>query len=300
MKVIRPTKVAPAMLVSSTATETYSAWSGSVNYALNTWVVDSGVVYECIRYDAVPIYPPTSNALYWTSRGPSNIWAMFDQQISTATTATEDLSVTLATGMIDSIALIGVDGYNGSLVIRDGPGGPVIFSETLGFSGDVSTDWYQYFFFDPLTARTIGIFKDLPPYQTAHATITISGAAGATVGLGTLVFGLSSNIGATEYGAYAGMIDYSKKVTNSTTGVTTFTPGPFSKRLSVNLEIDNSQLNRVQRLLYGLRSTPCVWIGADNTELEEAMVVYGFFRDFTTAIPYATTSYCSLEIEGLV
>jgi hypothetical protein len=65
--------------------------------------------------------------------------------------------------------------------------------------------------------------------------------------------------------------------------------------------VHNSQLNRVQRLLYDLRAVPVVWLGNnDAPEFEEPMVVFGFYRDFSTDVAYPTVSFCSLEIEGLI
>lgn len=287
------------MLVSSNITELHASYAAGTSYALNSRTVFEGVIYECILGPALGRQPNIS-PLYWTNKGPSNLYAMFDRQISTASSALGTLTVTVATGMIDSVALVSVNAYTAQVTLRDGPGGPIIYDSTASFAGDIATDWYQYFFFDSNTARTIGVFTGLPPYQSTHLTLTLVGAPDALVSIGALVFGLSSDIGTTEYGASAGITDYSKKVTNLSTGVTTFTVGAFAKRLSANLMIENVQLNRIQRLLYGLRATPCVWIGADNPDLEEALVVYGFYKDFTTTIPYATASYCSMELEGLV
>ena len=299
MRVIRPSDVSPNMLVSSNIVELQADYSAGTSYALNSRVVYNGVIYECILGPSLGNAPPTS-PLYWTNKGPSNLWAMFDRQISTASTALGTLTVTIATGMIDSVALIAVEAYTANITLRDGPGGPIVYEDTLSFSGDIATDWYQHFFFDPTTARSTGVISGLPPYQSTHLTLTLTGDSTLNVGIGALVFGLSSDIGTAEYGASAGITDYSRKVTNLNTGLTTFAVGAFAKRLSVNLEIETRQLNRIQRLLYGLRATPCVWLASDNPEMEEALVLYGFYKDFTTVITYATASYCSLEIEGLV
>ena len=65
------------------------------------------------------------------------------------------------------------------------------------------------------------------------------------------------------------------------------------------MAVKNSDLNRVQSLLYGLRATPAVWIASDSPTFEEAMIVYGWYRDFTTEIAYPTYSLISIELESL-
>jgi len=62
--------------------------------------------------------------------------------------------------------------------------------------------------------------------------------------------------------------------------------------------LPNTKLNKVQRVLADLRATPCAWIGTDVAGYEP-LTLYGFYRDFSIDVAYPTTSYCSLEIEGL-
>jgi hypothetical protein len=63
------------------------------------------------------------------------------------------------------------------------------------------------------------------------------------------------------------------------------------------LQIDGSFIDDVVTTLAAYRSTPIVWIGADN--IYTSLIVYGFYKDFDVDIAYPTVSYCSLTIEGL-
>ena len=298
MKVIKPTTMTPAMLISTTAVETYAAWSAATAYIVGNRVIRTTTnrIYERLVAGTTAT-APESDLVNWFDYGPTNKWAMFDAQTSTLTTATTSLTVTIATGIIDSVALIGTSAYQAAITLCDGLGGAIVYSNSMGLAGDVATDWYQYFFYDPLVARTQGVFQDLPPYLSSHLTMTLTGVG--TISLGNLVFGRKSDLGDTEFNPTAGIIDYSKKSTDAF-GVTTFVKRDFSKRVTARLMIDNLQLNRIQRTLYDLRATPCVWIGSDAPEFDEALVVYGFYKDFSTVIAYARISYCSLEIEGLI
>lgn len=298
MRVIRPYDVADAMILSNSAMEDHAEYSAGTAYALNAkcTLASTGRLYQCIQGPSTG-NNPVSSPLYWSDIGPSNKRAMFDSQISTQTTATDTLTVSLSTGLIDSVALVGVVGQSARVVVRDGPGGAIFFDQTLPFVGDIPTDWYAYFFYDENSARTIGLCQNIPPYQSSVLEVTLTGVG--TIALGGLLFGLSYFLGSTQYGASAGIIDFSRKTT-SLTGVTTFEKRAFSKRLSVELVLDRAQTNRVQRTLYSLRATPCVWVGSDGDELEEATIVYGFYRDFSATIPYFLHTLYSLEIEGLI
>lgn len=299
MKVIRPFDMADAMLISTSAVETYAEYNAATSYALDAkcTMASTHRLYQCIQGPSVG-HTPSTSPLYWMDIGPSNKWAMFDGQISTQTTATNTLTVTVATGLIDSVALVGVEAQSVQVTVRDGLGGPIIYDSTLPFTGDIPTDWYAYFFYDENSNRTLGVWQNIPPYQTAYLTITLT--SGADVALGALLFGLSSYIGEAEYGASAGIIDYSRKNTNTVTGVTTFEQRAYSKRLSVPIYLEKAQTNRVQRTLSGLRATPCVWLASDDQDIEELSVVYGFYKDFSATITYPTLTLYALEIEGLI
>lgn len=295
MKLIRPTNVADAMLISTSAINADATYSAATSYPVGGRCTYARRIYESLQGANVGHTPDTSIS-WWVDMGPSNQWALFDQQISTATTADNLLEVTVATGMIDAVALIGVAATSARLVVRDGSGGDVVYDQSMSLSGDIPTDWYQYFFFDPFTPATQGMFENIPPYASAHATITLT--SGGSVAIGAVVFGLSSDIGKAQYGASCGIIDYSRKDTDAF-GVTTFVKRAYSKRLSVQLVLDNAQINRVQRLLYSVRATPCVWIASSDEGLSEALSVYGFYKDFSATIAYPKISLYSLEIEGL-
>lgn len=298
MKVIRPYTMADAMLISTSAAETNAEYVPATTYAPGTLCTMAAThrMYRCIL--ASTGNSPDTSPLYWIDIGPSNKWAMFDTQSSTQTTATSSLTVTIATGLIDSVALVGASPCAAQVVVRDGLGGDILYDQTISFSGDVPIDWYTYFFFNDSDVRSIGVFENIPPYQSAHLTVTLTGSS--SLGIGGILFGLSADVGTSLMGAKAGIIDFSRKATDSTTGITTFAQGAYSKRLSVQLLLDSLQMNRVQRLLAGLRATPCVWIDSANADFEEAMIVYGFYRDFTATISYPNTTLYDLAIEGLI
>lgn len=297
MKVIKQTPFIQSMLVSTTATEPAAAYSSGTTYALN-----AVVNYQTRRYQSLQAsntnHTPDTSPTWWLDIGPDNRYAAFDRQTSKATTAITTLTFTVATGTIDSLAFINLAANLITVTVRDGLGGPIIWQTTSGLSGATVYDWYQYFFYDPLLKRTQLVFFGIPPYANSHVTVEISTSTGDTLSLGEMIFGALNVIGTSQYGATAGIIDYSRKTTDEF-GNTEFVERAFSKRLNAQVWVPNTELNRVQQLLYSLRASPAVWIASDDPAFEEALVVYGFYKDFSTEIAYPQTSICSIEIEGL-
>jgi hypothetical protein len=295
MKVTKPTPISSAMLVSSTATEAYSAWNSATAYALDTRVIRTTTnrIYQCIQGPSTNNTPETS-PLYWTDVGPTNQWAMFDSEISTQTSAASTLTVVIKPGLCNSLALFGLEGTTLTVTVRDALAGAIVYSFTKSLDGTILADWYQYFF-EPYVQLSEVVLTDLPPYGNAHITITIT--SGGTAKCGILVAGTVYYLGQSLSSPNAGIIDYSRKDT-SALGITTFVKRSFSKRLSASLYLKNQQLNKVRSILADLRATPCVWISTE-TPGYEMLTLYGFYRDFSIAVEYADGSLCNLEIEGL-
>lgn len=295
MKVIKPTTFVEAThLVSTNAVETYAAYNAATTYAKGARVDYDTHIYESLVNSNTGNTPSTSPT-FWVLVGPDNVHAMFDDQISTATVSTSPLTVVMTPGLMNSLALLGLVGNQVVVNITDGAGGPTVYSRTVSLDGSYVYDWYMYFF-EPFTQIGEVVFTDIPPYLNARMTLTLSG--GGTVAIGQLSFGTFYELGDAEYGATAGITDYSRKDTDEF-GATTFVERAFSKRMTARLMLDAMQMNKVQRVLSDIRAKPAVWIGAEG-EAYQPLVVYGFYRDFTIDVAYPTKSYCSLEIEGLI
>jgi hypothetical protein len=295
MKVIKPTTFVEAThLVSTNAVETYAAYNAATTYAKGARVDYGTHIYESLVNSNIGNTPSTSPT-FWVLVGPDNVHAMFDDQISTATVSTSPLTVVMTPGLMNSLALLGLVGNQAVVAITDGAGGPTVYSRTVNLDGSYVYDWYMYFF-EPFTQIGEVVFTDIPPYLNARMTLTLSGSG--TVAIGQLSFGTFYELGDAEYGATAGITDYSRKDTDEF-GATTFVERAFSKRMTARLMLDAMQMNKVQRVLSDVRAKPAVWIGAEG-EAYQPLVVYGFYRDFTIDVAYPTKSYCSLEIEGLI
>lgn len=293
MKVISPITISDSNFIDSSVPEDDAvAWDAATNYALADSVMADHVVYVCIQSPNTA-HPPATSPLYWSVSGPTNRWAMLDSEISTATTATDEIELTVKAVNPGGLALINVTGNSVRAVVRSSLDGDVVYDQTTPLDGTLIADWYQYFF-EPFALATEAVFLDLPPYPDAHITITIAGDG--QVSCGHVSIGTVYEIGKAQAGAGLGIIDYSRKDV-STAGVVTLQRRKFSKRFNAPVIVPTAQVARVNRTLADLRATPCVWIaGADS---DDRIIIFGFYRDYGIDIAYPTHSICSLEIEGL-
>jgi hypothetical protein len=299
MKVIKPiTFDALTMLLSSTAVEAYAAWSSATTYAKDA-VVDYGThYYKSLVNSNLNQIPSVVGSTFWVDIGPDNTHAMFDGQVSTTTTSSSPLVVVVKPGLVNSLAMVGLIGSSVTVDMRDAGASPPIYSRTINLDGTILADWYMYFF-EPFVQLGEVVLTDIPPYSNGEITVTLE--SGGNVAIGELILGSVYDLGEAdmELGATIGIIDYSRKDTDPDTGKTTFVRRAFSKRMSGEFLLSNSQINEVQRILADIRAVPSVFIGSEASDYS-SLIVYGFYRDFSIDIAYPTKSFCRLEVEGLI
>lgn len=299
MKLIKPLTMTNAMLTSSNVPETdYAEWSSATAYTVGQYCILTSThkVYQCMiaHTNASPDINLTGLTPKWLQISSTNRWSMFDTGWGTQTSIATPLTIVLTPGaIINSLALLNLaaTSVNVAMVV----GAEKVYSNTVYMTGGSTIqDWYSYFF-DPISYKTDLVLTDLPPYGSGVITITINNA-GSMAKCGNCVLGSFYDLGDTQYNATAGIVDYSTKTTD-TFGNTTVIQRKYSKRMTAKLQIDNTFIDDVVTTLAACRSTPIVWIGADN--LYTSLIVYGFYKDFDVDIAYPTVSYCSLTIEGL-
>ena len=299
MKIIKPLTMTDAMLTSSSAPETdYTEWNSGTAYVTGNRCIRATLhkVYECIvgNTNNIPENNLTGATPKWLEVGSTNRWKMFDPQWGTQTSLASPLVVVLTPGVvIDSLALLNVQAEQ--VNIRVSVAGVVVYERSESMVGATGiTDWYAYFFSE-ITYKTDLVFTDLLPYSSGIITLTFTASTG-DVKCGCCIAGSFFEIGEAQYGAKAGIIDYSTKTTDAF-GNSTITPRKYSKRNELALTVDTLVVDDVFNTLAAYRSTPLVWIGAEN--LYTVLIVYGFYKDFDVTIAYPAFSICTLTIEGL-
>jgi hypothetical protein len=155
------------------------------------------------------------------------------------------------------------------------------------------TDPYAYCF-EPIVRLTDLIVSGLLPYTGAPISVTLNNPS-SDAKLGALILGLSTDIGATQYGASVGIIDYSVKSTD-VFGNIAIVERSYSKRGDFTVWVPNTLIDTLQINLANFRATPILYLGSDQYT---STAIYGFFKDFSVAIAYPTVSVCTINIEGL-
>lgn len=301
MKLVKPVTIDDTVMLSSTVPETdYSLWSSVTTYIVGNRIRrPNHIIYESLVASNLNNIPEnttiavTPAAPKWLEIGKVNRWRMFDALVDSYTEVATSLVVDLASSNAGALCLFGLLGATLNVKVIS-PELAVVYDNTVDLEGSYVTDWSEYFFTGFSQVEQV-VLTDLPVYYTATVRITITGS---TVRCGHCVLGGVADLGSLEYGATAGIIDYSRKDTDAF-GNTTFIQRAFSKRMSGRLWFANTSMTALQRMLASVRAVPCVWIGTDDVTYD-ALVVYGYYKDFNIEVAYPDTSYCSLEIEGLI
>jgi hypothetical protein len=294
MLVIRPTLITPAMVTASNAGAMDADYNPATSYTLGqrAFLPADGYTYECVQAPALGQNPPTS-PLYWMRAAPSNRWAMWDAEISTATTVAGTLTATLTVpGRFNAVGVFGLVGDSITLTQKSAAGA-TLWTETRALKSNPS-GWYSYFF-EPRTQVRDAVFLGLAPSVGSRVEITVTGSATACAAVAA---GNTLHLGNAQYGATSGLVSYSRKDTSST-GVQTLRKGRNSKRASFTLEQSRGQYNAVSAALEELDATPAVWVGVTESGDYEPLTILGFYRDFQIEATHPNHHTCSLEIEGL-
>lgn len=298
MRIIPPLSITPAMITACNVPETdYSAWSSGTAYVTGNRVLYGHKNYEALQNSTnkQPDLYTTGVTPYWLDLGYDNRWKMFDQVVGTRTSQASPITITLTPGqVIDSIAFLDVVATSISVTMTD-PIEGVVYSDTLDMvMGSGVVDAYTYFF-TPIILDDAAVLLGLPAYVNASIAITISNNSG-NAEIGTLVLGIQKDIGGTKFSPSIGITDYSKKTTDDF-GNITVVQRAFTKRMKCELHLTNDMIDDLQRTLAAYRTTPIVWVGADD--LFSAMIIYGYYKSFEIVVPYANNSHCTLDVEGL-
>jgi len=265
---IQPVQITGAALVASNVAETdYAEWSANTIYALGAHVIKAAThrIYESATANNIG-NDPTGLSGVWIDIGPTNRWAMFDEALGTLTTRGGGITLTLAPGAVDALALLDVTGAT-------------VRVQTTGYD---------------VTKAVVGgavTFLDLPGIA-ANIIVTVAGAG--TVSVGTLLVGALVTLGVTEENPSAGITDYSRKEVDDF-GAPTIVERAWAKRFSGNSLIRTDAVDIVANRIAAVRARPALWIADDGTD---ALTVYGFFKDFSIEVGEAV-SKVALSIEGL-
>ena len=294
MQILKPVILSTNDVAFTNATTTTNtAWSAGT-YASGTQRYVGMILYQVGTNVTNTSNNPTTST-DWFTVGYIDPYKCFDGKVGTLTTSSgTNTSLTFTTGttqLINGAAFLSIDAANFSLTVTDPVEGQV-YSHTESLLADID-NWYQFFFY-PYEQKTDVILDDLPTYPGATVRMQLTRSSGQ-VSIGEIVLGQMRDIGTTQFGASAGIQDYSRKTTDDD-GNYVIEERPFSKRASFDLQIDSEEFDSAYRFLSSIRATPCVFIG-DPTR--SSLIVYGFARSFNQILSNPVLTSCSLSVEGL-
>lgn len=288
--ILVPIAVTPAMITSMTANgvalaeDTTAAWSSATAYAIGDRAHSTSThrVYEAAKamtsgggakdptlpanqYDAAGV------VTFWIDVKPTNKYALFDGMVSTQTVAATPLVVTLTPGFFNGFALFGLDAETVSVVVKDAPGGAIIYSYSGPLEGSAPSDYYEYFF-DPFRPQTQFLTTGIVPYNTAEITLTLSRGSG-NVKIGMYALGDLRSLGVPLRGVSVEPIDYSY-VSTDAFGNTVVKKRNNATGLSISAKMEIADANLVLDNVKTVLGAPVVVVGS-AVQMYEALTVFG-------------------------
>lgn len=300
LRVVNPVDVTDSMLLACNVPEAdYPAWSAATAYATGARVLRTAThrIYERLVAGTTATAPESDSA-NWADVSASNRWKMFDTTISSRTAHAGQITLTLAPGTIhSSVAFIDVIARSVRVKQVNAVDG-VIYDQTINLQSPPEEANFWSYVFDPIVCRRTAVMVEMPLYGASTTLeITIDNGTGVAE-CGALLVGRTRSLGnlGVQRGAQVGIQDYSRKERNDY-GEYTIVPRAYSKRAQIDILIPNGQLDATQNLFADLRTRPTLWVGHDDYE---ALVIYGYYKEFAAVISYPDFSQCHLEIEGLI
>lgn len=329
LKVMQPTALTSAMLVSASVPETdYPAWSATTSYTTGARVIRTSThrIYQAvadITGNASNTAPEldTANA-QWVDIGPTNRWMMFDQRVSSRTVGNSTgLSVVIQPGRCNGVALMDLvnvpeftlevtwpitngiakdetSDYAYGITLRTITTSTQV---TLIYTGNLRqrnvSNWTEYFL-EPYKIKQ-DVFIGFSSQQQATITLTVPApvSGDGIPEIGAFMFGNFVEIGDVGRDADAGAESYTKVITDEW-GISTITRRNYVKRVTYPVLVYNYALNRFFSTMAELQSNPAVFVGSDDFRYSP-FTVYGIVESFNTGGDNGTASICNVNVKGI-
>lgn len=296
---IVPATITDAVLVSCTVAEPAAgetAWDAATAYTVGQEAIRTTTHRKYKRIVAgTTATEPENDTTNWLDIGATNRWAQFDRKVGTKTVGTASVTTVIKPGSCEGLALLDLAGTSVDVAVKEQTGGTVAYTRHIDLDGSIVTSVYDWMYGE-YTQRLNVVLTDLPgQYPSCEITVTVNSTSGAAIGV--LAAGRVHALGATEYGAGAGIINWGK-VTDDGFGNREWLEGEWANRVTLPIVANRSDMARLHRQLAKVRSTPCIYIGCSLAEFEP-LVCYGVYRDLYITVPYYSVVQMNLEIDGL-
>lgn len=236
-----------------------------------------------------------SDPAKWNKRTPTNRWAMLDDRNDTQTENPEEIVLVLSARAITQGLYLGnLDASEIRVAMTDLRRGLVYREERNLIVSRSKSSFYRWAF-TRLRRRTYFLTLKLPVYAHSLVTILIR-RPGAVAKCGMCMLGPAIDVGLSHYGLSTELKDFSDTSFNPDGTSKTVVRG-YAKRMSVDVEVDNDEIDDVEEELIGFRQKVVVYVG---TVLFGSAMLVGKFSSLKKVIPGLRKSRVSLQIEGVV
>jgi hypothetical protein len=283
------------LLSSNIAENEYPPYAVGTSFALNAFCIDppNHLIYQSAV--ASNLGNALTDETKWTKIGYTNRWRAIDQYNNTVTSNPERIVYVFTPQQLaQGFYLGGLDADEVQVVVQD-PVEGIVYNEVQSQQVSNSQSSYYRWMFSRIRRKTFAVSVMLPPYANAIVTIIIK-KPGGTAKCGMCVLGPLMDIGLAQYGLGAEIKDYSTTKFEFD-GTSTTTERGYSKRLSVDVIVENDNLDYVNELLINYRQKNVVYVGS---VLWGMAIAYGKFSSFKPVITEFEISKMAMQIEGTV
>lgn len=242
-------------------------------------------VYECLISNT-----PLANG-GWMVFGPTNRWAMFDDQTGTQTTQYGEFWFTVdASGWVDQLSLLNINASNIHVTVKD-DNDVIVFDEDIPLVSTENVKSIYEYFFSPI--RTLSdVYIDIPATFKPTVTVTVTSQPAA---IGHVVMGQLKRFGLTLSGAEIGIDDFSRKVRDDFGGYT-IVERPFVRRGQFDVLLANEEVDYIYETLSNIRATPALFIASQRFT---SLYYFGLARSWGIRFDTKCNSILRIEVEGL-
>lgn len=281
-------------LISTNVPEnTEPAYDSEETYSEGDKVQLKNKIYECEVNNTIRIDPET-NPLTWYYIGYVNKWAMFDYFMTSKTTTSGTIEVELGTQDVDSLALFGLYADSVTIELTNNIDSSVIFSKTTSLVDYEISDWWEWTYTQPTYKGDL--FFRLPMVYDGTLKITIEQRDGISK-CAYVAFGQSQNVGCTLHGAKVSYRSNSYKTRNKM-GQVYLQKNISWKRATIPVFVVDKRIDDIESKFKNIEGVPTLFIGDEREGGFEALLIFGFYRDFDIPIGANSSSY-EIEVESL-
>jgi hypothetical protein len=319
MKLTIPEQILTSDIISSSATNTVSAYASGTTYGIGALVFEGDYVYESAKSANVGKTPHLFAGglvvnIDWIADGftaiadPSwinmrkiNPLLMFDSYLYTQTTKTGVGAVTLdvkySKGNCTGVYLLNIDATSVTIVIKDSVG-ILLKTITTNLITDICLDEYDWCW-SPIPDPVSDIYIDYNLVTSANDTVQIIFNSTTSVAVGKIVTGYAQQMGNTQWGYDNGILDFSKKVTDDY-GSTFLQQGKYAKTIKATCIIGIADADAIWSRLVKVRAQNIVVDFNESGTTYSHLINYGLVQECRQSAVGFNDTKISMTINGSI